>query len=60
MTEPQLAPAAKSLFDKLVSTPISKGCLDASFSKSAAPTEEMQNASVEKIKHFKIEFGHII
>jgi hypothetical protein len=55
-------PAAKSLFDKLVSTAISEGWLDASFSKSAAPApaEEMQNASAEKMKHFKIESGHII
>ncbi|TVU15508.1 hypothetical protein EJB05_39046 [Eragrostis curvula] len=53
-------PSAKTLFDKLVSTAISEGWLDASFSKSATPEEDMRNASGEKIKHFKIESGHII
>ncbi|XP_062225953.1 MA3 DOMAIN-CONTAINING TRANSLATION REGULATORY FACTOR 4-like [Phragmites australis] len=53
-------PTAKTLFDKLVSTAISEGWLDASLSKSAAPEEEMQNASGEKLKRFKEESGHII
>jgi hypothetical protein len=52
-------PAAKSLFDKLVSTAISEGWLD-TFSKSVTPVEEMQNASVERMERFKIESGHII
>ncbi|KAL6838843.1 hypothetical protein ACP4OV_031279 [Aristida adscensionis] len=53
-------PTAKTLFDKLVSTAISEGWLDASFSKSATPEEEMRSASGEKVKRFKEESGHII
>ncbi|CAD6260483.1 unnamed protein product [Miscanthus lutarioriparius] len=53
-------PSAKALFDKLVSTAISEGWLDASFGKSAAPDEEMQNTSAVKVKRFKEESGHII
>lgn len=53
-------PSAKALFDKLVSTAISEGWLDASFGKSVVPAEEMQNTSAEKVKHFKQESGNII
>ncbi|KAF8715119.1 hypothetical protein HU200_027673 [Digitaria exilis] len=53
-------PSAKDLFDKLVSTAISEGWLDASFSKSAASEEEMQATIAEKVKRFKEESGHII
>jgi len=53
-------PSAKALFDKLVSTAISEGWLDASFGKSAAPDEEIQSTSVVKVKRFKEECGHII
>ncbi|KAL6652505.1 hypothetical protein ACP70R_011430 [Stipagrostis hirtigluma subsp. patula] len=53
-------PSAKTLFDKLSSTAISEGWLDASFSKSAAAEEEMGNASGGKVKRFKEESGHII
>ncbi|MCH1922619.1 hypothetical protein L9G15_24720, partial [Shewanella sp. A3A] len=48
------------LFDKLVLTATSEGWLDASFTTSSAPNEDMRNASGEKIKHFKEESGHII
>ncbi|CAL5016289.1 unnamed protein product [Urochloa decumbens] len=53
-------PSAKDLFDKLVSTAISEGWLDSSFSKSAVPEQEMQNTSAEKVKRFKEESCHII
>ncbi|KAF7009708.1 hypothetical protein CFC21_024219 [Triticum aestivum] len=53
-------PSAKALFDKLLSTAMSEGWLDASFCKSAAPDEDMWNASSEKVKRFKEESGHII
>jgi hypothetical protein len=38
---------------KLISTTISEGWLDASFSKSDASVDEMQNASVEKMNYFQ-------
>uniref|UniRef100_A0A8I7BFG6 MI domain-containing protein n=1 Tax=Hordeum vulgare subsp. vulgare TaxID=112509 RepID=A0A8I7BFG6_HORVV len=53
-------PSAKTLFDKLLSAAISEGWLDASFCKSAAPDEDMWNASSEKVKRFKEESDHII
>ncbi|XP_040379223.1 MA3 DOMAIN-CONTAINING TRANSLATION REGULATORY FACTOR 1-like [Oryza brachyantha] len=53
-------PSAKTQFDKLVLTATSEGWLDASFTTSSSPNEDMRNASGEKVKHFKEESGHII